>query len=192
MQLLVLSKLLARRPSTAASSAGLEPVALVLDSVPDSNGLRCMVVVFTQAVRNPLTRLLAVPMLAFFYSLFALAYGSPAVLVDLRRRLNSPRLVPLAKRVEDGSEKSSAPESKERTVHRDIPRLYIASKADTMTRFSQVEAHMDEAMRKGFDVRAEIFENTTHVSHAKQEPERYWSAVKGLWMEAGTKVRPRL
>ena len=180
----------------------------MLDSVPDSNGLRCLVVVFTQAVKSPIKRLLATPVLALSYALFALSYGSPAVLVDLRRRLNSPRLVPLAKRhphlcqqeetqTNNGSEKEGrstppqTPQARAR-VERDIPRLYFASKADTMTRIEQVKAHMDEAVRAGFDVRAEIFENTSHVSHAKQEPERYWGAIKALWREASTKVRPRL
>ena len=96
-----------------------------------------------------------------------------------------------ARRVADGAA-AEAPRAQARAVQQDIPRLYVASKADTMTRFSQVKAHMDEAVRRGFDVRAEIFENTTHVSHAKQEPERYWAAVMGLWREASTKVRPRL
>ena len=213
----MLSKLLARRPASAASSSGLDPVALVLDSVPDSNGLRCLVVVFTQAVKSPRKRLLATPVLALSYALFALSYGSPAVLVDLRRRLNSPRLVPLLAKpprhhqhhdslqqqqpcpeedAHGGSEKEgrTAPQTSQvrAAVQRDIPRLYFASKADTMTRIEQVKAHMDEAMRAGFDVRAEIFENTSHVSHAKQEPERYWGAIKALWREASTKVRPRL
>lgn len=181
---------------TAASSSGLDPVALVLDSVPDSNGLRCLVVVFTQAVRNPIKRLLAMPVLALTYALFAVSYGSPAVLVELRRRLNTPRLVPLTGRVvNDGSEavdRTTPRTAQARAVQNDIPRLYLASKVDTMTRIDQVKAHMDEAVRAGFDVRAEIFENTSHVSHAKQEPERYWGAIKELWREASTKVRPRL
>lgn len=109
MQLLVLSKLLAKRPHTSAR--GLDPVALVLDSVPDSNGLRCMVTVFTQTVKSPLKKVIAIPILAFFYSLFHISYGGPPVLVDLRRRLNSPELVPLSRHVD--SQSTSAP------VHRD-------------------------------------------------------------------------
>lgn len=185
MQLLVLSKLLAKRTSSVSSAAGLDPVALVLDSVPDSNGLRCMVVVFTQAVRNPLKRLLAIPILAFLYTVFAISYGNPPVLKDLRQRLNSPHLVPLSRSIQ-GSEKAPAHEAGPRGV----PRLYIASKTDTMTRFPQVMSHMEDARRAGIDVRAEVFDHTSHVSHAKMEPVRYWSAIKALWRDASAAQRP--
>ncbi|GJE91071.1 hypothetical protein PsYK624_072190 [Phanerochaete sordida] len=180
MQLLAFSKLLEKRPKTPSGLGGLNPVALVLDSVPDSNGLRCMVVVFTQFVRSPVKRMLAVPLLAFLYSLFALAYGSPAVLLDLRRRLNSPDLVPLARRI--GEERARDPAAP--PGEGGLPRLYFASKTDHMTRFAQVKAHMDEGRRLGFDVRGEIFENSTHVSHAKADPERYWGAIRTLWRDA--------
>ncbi|EKM50364.1 uncharacterized protein PHACADRAFT_104693 [Phanerochaete carnosa HHB-10118-sp] len=179
MQLLVFSKLLAKRPKTPSGLGGLNPAALVLDSVPDSNGLRCMVVVFTQAVRSPVKRVLAVPILALLYSLFAISYGLSPVLVDLRRRLNSPDLVPLAKRI--GEERKGRGSTT--PGQGDVPRLYFASKADTMTRFNQVKAHMDEARRLGFDVRAEISENIPHVSHAKVDPEGYWGAIKALWRD---------
>lgn len=202
MQLLVLSKLLAKRPHTSAR--GLDPVALVLDSVPDSNGLRCMVTVFTQTVKSPLKKVIAIPILAFFYSLFHISYGGPPVLVDLRRRLNSPELVPLSRHVD--SQSTSAP------VHRDsekkppysgaktlspavpvddriprIPRLYLASPADKMTRFAQVQAHMEEAKRAGFDVRAEVFEDSGHVAHARVDPARYWAAINKLWRHASSR-----
>lgn len=182
MQLLAFSKLLTKRPKTPSGLGGLNPVALVLDSVPDSNGLRCMVVVFTHAVRSPFKRILAMPVLAFLYGLFALSYGSPPVLLDLRRRLNSPDLVPLARRI---GEKREGHDPKS-PGQGGVPRLYFASKTDHMTRFPQVKAHMDEGRRLGFDVRAEIFENSTHVSHAKTDPERYWGAIKTLWKDASS------
>jgi hypothetical protein len=186
MQLLALSKLLARRTSSPSSSAGLDPVALVLDSVPDSNGLRCMVVVFTQTVRNPVKRLLAIPILAFFYSVFALTYGNPPVLKDLRQRLNSPLLMPQSPTSIKGLEENAAPERA-----RGVPRLYFASRLDTMTRFAQVQSHMEAARRAGLDVRAEIFENSSHVSHAKEDPERYWNAIKGFWRDVGSAKAPK-
>ena len=189
MQLLVLSKLLERRANSVSSLAGLDPVALVLDSVPDSNGLRCMVVVFTQAVRNPIKRLLAVPILAFLYSIFAVAYGNPPVLMDLRQRLNAPNFMPLSKSL-PGLEKVSAEAQQGSRTPKGVPRLYVASKADTMTRFSQVQSHMEAARRAGLHVRAEIFENTSHVSHAKNEPERYWNAIKALWKDTSVAKAP--
>lgn len=186
MQLLVFSKLLAKRPKTPSGIGGLDPVALVLDSAPDSNSLRCMVVVFTQTERNPIKRLIAVPILAFLYSLFALSYGSTAVLMDMRQRINSPNLVPLRKRIGGPRSEGNSAAAPQKGG---VSRLYFASKADTMTRFTQVKAHMDEARRLGFDVRAEVFENTTHVGHAKADPERYWGAIKALWRDASS-TRP--
>lgn len=68
-----------------------------------------------------------------------------------------------------------------------IPRLYLASPADKMTRFAQVQAHMEEAKRAGFDVRAEVFEDSGHVAHARVDPARYWAAINKLWRHASSR-----
>jgi len=46
---------------------------------------------------------------------------------------------------------------------------------------AEVESHAADASAKGFDVRLEKFEDTSHVAHAKVHPGRYWTAIRKLW-----------
>ena len=174
MQLLTLSRVLAKRPSSPSSTAGLDPVALILDSLPGSKTFSGAIAIFTQAVRNPVQRLLGFPIVLLGLSLLALSYGNPPVLMDVRQRLNSPELLPLSG--------SGAGAEQDGALTR-VPRLYIASKADVMSPFDEVLSHIEASRRAGIDVRAEIFESSNHVSHAKEDPERYWTAVKRLWRD---------
>ena len=69
MQLLTLSRVLAKRPNSPASTAGLDPVALILDSLPGSKTFSGAIAIFTQAVRNPVQRLLGFPVVLLGLSL---------------------------------------------------------------------------------------------------------------------------
>ncbi|PSR73809.1 hypothetical protein PHLCEN_2v10379 [Hermanssonia centrifuga] len=180
MQLMTLSKVLAKRPGSSRRPPGLGPVALVLDSLPDGDGLRCMIVIYTSQTKNPIAKYAAVPLLAFLYSLFYLSYGNPPVLQEVRQRLNTPNLLP-------GFSASDASTGTDAT-----PRLYVYSDADKMTRIAEVDSHVEEARRRGFDVRTEMFDKTAHVSHAKGDPERYWNAVADIWRKARTRCEPKL
>ncbi|EEB97368.1 hypothetical protein MPER_03326, partial [Moniliophthora perniciosa FA553] len=63
------------------------------------------------------------------------------------------------------------------------PRLYAYSDTDEVVAHESVEEHL-EGIRTILNVRAERFTGSRHVSHAKKDPKRYWSAVEGLWNEA--------
>ena len=64
------------------------------------------------------------------------------------------------------------------------PRMYLYSTADVVIPFRAVEGHAADARRAGFPVRMVNFETSAHVSHARDYPEKYWSAVQTFWEEA--------
>lgn len=186
MQLLVLSKVLERRVRLTSSRY---PVALVMDSAPEDNSMRCMISAFTSSMRSPVMKVAATPVVAFLYSIFHFSYGT-GVLSELRQRLLSPDLIPFRRsppRDRDGNTMADAGmPTDEAPMHevKWIPRLYMCSRADQVTSIRPILRHVEQSRRAGFDVRTEIFEKTAHVSHAKGEPQRYWGAVQQLWKDA--------
>lgn len=66
----------------------------------------------------------------------------------------------------------------------EAPRCYLYSEADEIVGWEDVEKHATQAEQKGWSVRREKFHRSPHVSHLKEDEERYWSTVKAVW-EAG-------
>lgn len=78
------------------------------------------------------------------------------------RELNSPRNIPL---------KSA--------------RLYVYSSTDQLIYWKDVETHAEEARKKGYtNIILERFDGSSHVSHLKLDPSRYWNAVWSVWNAA--------
>lgn len=155
------------------------PVALVLDSVPDNHNLKVFVTAPVATIQNPALKSAASLVLSLVYCAFYVVYGYPeGFLVEMTRRLNTRNLIPFA----------SIPVITNREDERKwTPRLYICSDADEITPLQSVLAHAEESKRLGYEVRAEVFEGTPHVSHARTNGERYWTAVEQLWREACTR-----
>jgi hypothetical protein len=78
------------------------------------------------------------------------------IITRVRRQLTDPDLFPTA-----------------------APRVYIYSKADEMVGWKDVEYNAKLAEKKGYEVQTERFENSKHVGHLMNDPERYWDAVQG-------------
>ncbi|KAJ3559272.1 hypothetical protein NM688_g441 [Phlebia brevispora] len=177
MQLLVLSKVLAKRTKASGMVPIAGPVALVLDSLPEGNGLRCMISVYTHQSKNPIAKYASVPLLAFFYSLFYISYGGP-VMQEVRQYLHASHILP------GFTDREAGPDV--------TPRLYVYSKTDKLTPTTEVLSHIRDARRLGLDVRTEVFEDTPHVSHARVDPKRYWNAVAKMWKEASQATPAKL
>ncbi|KAK4197005.1 hypothetical protein QBC40DRAFT_208130, partial [Triangularia verruculosa] len=67
---------------------------------------------------------------------------------------------------------------------KEVRRGYIYSEGDRLVHWSDVEAHAEEAKKRGFgSVRLDKFEGTGHVAHGRGEENqrRYWGVVRGLW-----------
>jgi hypothetical protein len=60
------------------------------------------------------------------------------------------------------------------------PRVYIYSKTDKMVGWKDVEYNAHLAKQAGYKVRTELYESSTHVGHLRDDPERYWNAVRGI------------
>jgi len=77
-------------------------------------------------------------------------------------------------------------------INENTKRVYLYSKADTITLASVVEEHLAEARQRGFDVYEVVFDNSSHVSHAKDFPDQYWSAVLRVWNNAYAPAQHKL
>ncbi|KFY85275.1 hypothetical protein V500_08559 [Pseudogymnoascus sp. VKM F-4518 (FW-2643)] len=62
-----------------------------------------------------------------------------------------------------------------------VPRAYIYSREDTMVQWRDVEDHAAKAKGLGYEVRAELFEGSQHVSHMPKDSKRYWGIVQSVW-----------
>ncbi|KAA8630641.1 hypothetical protein SMACR_08719 [Sordaria macrospora] len=72
-------------------------------------------------------------------------------------------------------------------AERERGRMYIYSEGDELVNWKDVEGHMDEARQRGVRVRAEKFEGTGHVGHARGAGNdgRYWGCVGSFWEGEG-------
>lgn len=64
---------------------------------------------------------------------------------------------------------------------KNVPRAYIYSREDDMVQWKEVENHAAKAKELGYEVRAELFEGTQHVSHMPKDSKRYWGIVESVW-----------
>jgi len=166
-QLMTLRKLLLKDPSPTLSRG---PVALVYDSTPGDNGFQSAIA--SNAPKNPLIRLLVVPMIVLAYGVLCTFH----FLAGNRPYFEELRLTYL--------EADILPSISNPTDIKATPRLYIYSKKDKMTLAKHVESHIKEAALLGQDVTVEMFEHTPHVAHARDDPDRYWGAVGKVWSRA--------
>lgn len=63
-------------------------------------------------------------------------------------------------------------------------RLYLYGKEDDLVGWEDVERHAAEARVQGWTVHTELFARSHHVTHARVEPERYWTAISRSWDKA--------
>lgn len=68
----------------------------------------------------------------------------------------------------------------------EVCRSYAYSSADRLVEARTVEAHAEDARRRGFHVAgmANFGAKSPHVSHARTDPTRYWKLVSETWDEA--------
>lgn len=176
-QLMTLRKLLSKVPSSQVNPSQ-NPVAVIYDSTPGDNGLESAIL--SSAPNNPLIRLLVVPLIALTYGAiytFNFFAGNRPLFEELRSAYLQTDILPSIGHP---------------TAVCAAPRLYIYSKKDKMTLSKHVESHIKEATLLGLDVTVEAFQDTPHVMHARQDPDRYWGAVRKVWLRALQQVQSQL
>jgi hypothetical protein len=147
------------------------PSALILDSTPGDDGLKSSISFGTPS--NPILHLLAIPPIALLYGVFYIintVRGNTPIFEQLRATLLSPDVLPTILDSQGAVETT--------------PRVYIYSRIDKIAEPLKIKAHLEEAQRRGFDVKAEVYDTTGHVGHARKDPERYWAAVRAVWGKA--------
>ncbi|KAG5649539.1 hypothetical protein H0H81_003194, partial [Sphagnurus paluster] len=140
---------------------------LILDSCPGIGNAQHARRAMGSLVRNTLLKRLMdiiITWLFFYSAIMRRLFRQKNPLEVLKTALNSPRLLPW--------------------IHKGTPRLYLYSKQDEIVPSHEVEGHFNDAKAAGLLVRAEVFDDTPHVSHARINPERYWGAVEDIWRDA--------
>lgn len=62
-----------------------------------------------------------------------------------------------------------------------VPRLYLFSKADETIRWEEVQAHLDDARIRGYNVASVVFHKSPHCALIVEDEKRYWGAVQQFW-----------
>lgn len=159
------------------------PIALILDSLPSSNEYRSMVRAFVTILPGGrsflLKHLLWTPTLSLIYAIYYVVnywiLGNEELLSELREYLvKEPSVIPLG---------CGHP-----------GRLYIYSDADMMATDKDVEAHLDELASKKFTagdsvILVEKYKGSRHVSHLRNDHDRYRDAVSRVWEAAKRAAR---
>lgn len=72
-----------------------------------------------------------------------------------------------------------------RNIPHKTARLYVYSSSDKLIYWKDVETHAEEARNKGYaNIILERFDGSSHVSHLRLDPSRYWNAVWKVWNAA--------
>ena len=64
-----------------------------------------------------------------------------------------------------------------------VPRLFFYSMNDVLVPGAFVESHIADARKAGVTNITAKKDTSSHVSHMKDDPVGYWSAIKQLWVE---------
>ncbi|KAG9119171.1 hypothetical protein FRC07_005958 [Ceratobasidium sp. 392] len=159
--------------TTSPTQSALPAQALIFDSLPGTIDLRVTVLAFTAPIRSAPLRAIASAVFGAVYivgkiwreTIGAIFGRSPDTFEKLHADLNDTKLLPQR-----------------------VPRTYIYSDADELIQVQSVEGHASKAKEQleasGVDpdiVRLTKFEGSKHVSHARLDPQRYWTAVADTW-----------
>ncbi|KAH7884786.1 hypothetical protein F5I97DRAFT_1811979 [Phlebopus sp. FC_14] len=163
-QLTVLGRLLSTKyPSPIPPPQVIN--ALVLDSCPAAGNVSTIKTAFSIAIRNR-AKLYFVLALIYIAHAIRLAlsqvFGKQMMIMEyLKLQLFKPRILPW--------------------MAASTPRLYIFSKGDVLVPWKEVLEHAEASKEKGLNVHCEMFEESGHVAHMRQDPKRYWRSVQDIW-----------
>ena len=164
LQLVELSRMLQASGQTLGMPS---TTAIIYDSVPGKPELSSALSAFLAPVRSTLVRILmSIPLTIVYYVLVAIAFitrrRSP--FERMRSELNKGQVLPW--------------------TTEETPRLYIYSDTDKLVNHKHVAEHIANAKELGLNVRGEYFKGSPHVAHARADPDRYWDAIRKVWVEA--------
>ncbi|QRW05751.1 indole-diterpene biosynthesis protein PaxU [Ceratobasidium sp. AG-Ba] len=170
---IVLTSIARQLAETSNLSPALPAQALIFDSLPGTIDLQVTIRAFTAPIRSAPIRAVASVIFGAVYivgkiwksTIGVLFRRGPDVFEQMHAGLHDPKL-----------------------LSQNVPRTYLYSDVDELVQMESVEAHANEAkgllQASGVDpalVRLVKFEGSKHVSHVRQDPQRYWAAVVDTW-----------
>jgi pimeloyl-ACP methyl ester carboxylesterase len=168
-----LARSIGETPLSTPARSALPAQALVYDSLPGAISLRVTVLAFTAPIRSAPLRAVAKVVFGTAYIVGAiwrrtisLFFGkSKDTFGRLHDDLNDSKLLPQR-----------------------VPRTYLYSDADELIPMDVVEGHARKTKEllelDGVDsdvVKLVKFKGSSHVAHARKDPQRYWDAVVETW-----------
>ncbi|KAI0644593.1 hypothetical protein C8Q79DRAFT_782661 [Trametes meyenii] len=142
--------------------------AVIFDSSPAPVTFAIMNRAFTAGIRGRLRRYFAMLLVSTIY----------VITLVVRAALRLPAK-PMERELALLNDSSLLPWTSART-----PRMYLYSSGDRIVPAPGVEEHAARARMAGFPVRMVHFGQSGHVAHARDDPEKYWGAVRSFWEEA--------
>ncbi|KAJ7130600.1 hypothetical protein C8R44DRAFT_66388 [Mycena epipterygia] len=139
-------------------------LATIIDSAPGSGEYSSLLRTLTTNVKSPAVQaILTIPASMVYLTIRLRRTGQENLFTLLHTRLQMQELIPLA------------------DSH--APRLYIYSDTDTMVPSTSVERHISvlRTSTPSLDIKVEKFIGSSHVLHERQDPERYWNAIRAVW-----------
>ncbi|KAJ6591052.1 hypothetical protein DFH09DRAFT_192320 [Mycena vulgaris] len=178
-QLVTLSKVLHSMVSSESSEIRTEKnirLATIIDSAPGTGEYSSMLNTLTMNVQSPAVKaILPIPVSIFYLALRVrgAVVGQGNLFSRLHLGLQTQELLPL-------TESHS-------------PRVYIYSATDLMVPARSVERHISVLRESSpsFDLEVEKFTGSRHVLHERQDPDRYWNAVRRVW-DRSSLIRAKL
>ncbi|KAK5685451.1 hypothetical protein LTS10_003530 [Elasticomyces elasticus] len=142
-----------------AMQSPLPATAVALDSCPGATSIRLAAdAIVKSAPKNHQWWFVFVAWTVFI-PLFVVPslWGSPNLVAWLREGLNDASL-----------------------FSREVPRVYLYSKADRMVPWSAVQDHCASSHNEGYRANMVRFRASPHVAHVNEDKERYWGAVDSV------------
>ncbi|KAI0661126.1 hypothetical protein C8Q70DRAFT_911985, partial [Cubamyces menziesii] len=143
--------------------------AIVFDSAPAPVTFSMMNRAFTAGIRSRIMKYLMMAFVSSTYvvmTLVGILFRTPRPIQREMAALNDPRLLPW---------------TSTRT-----PRMYLYSSGDQIVPESGVEEHAAKARMAGYPVQMVHFGSSAHVTHARNDPEKYWRSIKTFWEEVNS------
>jgi len=163
-QLVELSRIL---QSSGQTSGTPSTIAIVYDSTPGKIDFSSVLTAYLAPVRSVLLRiLLSIPLTVLYIVISSISFikRQRPIGVQMRDGLNQTQVLPW--------------------TNMKTPRLYIYSDTDQLVGQKDVAEHIAEAKELRLNVKVEYFKGSSHVSHARTDPDRYWDAVRDFWTDA--------
>ncbi|KAJ7452775.1 hypothetical protein B0H11DRAFT_2072948 [Mycena galericulata] len=165
-QLITLSKVLVSSESSVIRTGESIRLATILDSTPGTGEYSSLLATITTGVKSAGVRtILTIPvsMLYLALRLRSVVMGEGNLFTRLHVGLQTEELLPRT------------------DMH--APRVYIYSATDSMVPARSVEKHISVLKKSNFsfDIEVEKFTGSQHILHERNDPVRYWNAVRRTW-----------